>query len=148
MTKIISSINETHVTRAEDIMTTRLVVVTPKNTFKEAVELLVDNRLTALPVVDKEGKLLGILREKDIISQCKSFDSEMTDFLDRPIVYKTPVRKVGLATPVDRVGAILGAKSYRHLFVIDEEERLKGVISRRDLIRVIYLRLEVRKLGL
>ena len=53
--------------QARDIMTTTVVTVTPETTIQDVAKLLLDNRISAVPVVDKEGHLLGILSEGDLI---------------------------------------------------------------------------------
>jgi CBS domain-containing protein len=134
-------------TRAVDVMSTQLVVIHPEESYRDAVELLTEKRLTALPVVGKAGKLKGFLSEKDILRACESFEDDLEDFLDLPIDFVKEVETVQLDTDLDEVGRILAAKSYRHLPVVDSKGKLRGIISRRDLIRVIYLRLELAKVA-
>ena len=126
-------------------MSSTLVTVHPDDTYRKAVELLTQHRLTGLPVTDRMGRLLGILSEKDILLQCSSFDRNLKDFLDSRIQFKAPVRSVKLDTPLDRVGEILAGKSFRHLPVVDNEGVIRGIITRRDLIRILYLRIELAK---
>lgn len=132
-------------TLASDVMSTNMVVIGPKDTYRRAVELLTQHRLTGLPVVDPTGKLLGIVSEKDILARCRSFDRADPDFLDQKIRYRAKVKTVGLQAPLDRVGTILSGKSFRHVPVVDKGGILRGIITRRDLIRVIYLRIELQK---
>src|SRR5690242_6812072 len=116
-------------TIASDVMSSNLIIVHPDHTYRQAVELLTQHRLTGLPVTDRSGKLLGMLSEKDILLQCKSFDRDLKDFLDGQIRYKSPVRSVKLDTPLDRVGKILAGKSFRHIPVVDEEGIIRGIIT-------------------
>jgi CBS domain-containing protein len=48
-------------------MTDRVVAVGPETTIDEAIDLLLDHRVSGLPVVDKEGLLLGVISEIDVI---------------------------------------------------------------------------------
>lgn len=132
-------------TRAVDVMSTQLVVIHPGESYRDAVELLTEKRLTVLPVVGKAGKLKGLISEKDILQACKKFDDELEDFLDLPIQFAKKVECVRLDTELEEIGRILATKSYRHLPVLDAKGKLQGIITRRDLIRVIYLRLELAK---
>jgi CBS domain-containing protein len=132
-------------TLAADVMSTQLVVIHPGESYRDAVELLTEKRLTVLPVVGETGKLKGFLSEKDILKVCEHFDENLEDFLDLPIHFEKKVEAVQLDTDLDEVGKILATKSYRHLPVVDSEGTLQGIITRRDLIRVIYLRLELAK---
>ena len=49
------------------VMTTRLQVVTADTPIQEAIALLIEHRISCLPVVDKEGRLVGILTEGDFM---------------------------------------------------------------------------------
>jgi CBS domain-containing protein len=53
--------------RAHQIMTRRVVTVSPDTTVVEAAELMLRNRISGLPVVDAEGKLVGIVSEGDFL---------------------------------------------------------------------------------
>jgi CBS domain-containing protein len=53
--------------RAHQIMTRRVVTVSPEATVVEAAELMLRNRISGLPVVDAEGKLVGIVSEGDFL---------------------------------------------------------------------------------
>ena len=108
-----------------------------------AVELLTENKLTVLPVVDKEGKLMGLISEKDVLKACKSFENTYPNFLGEKIRYQKAPQTIQLNTPIDEIGTILSAGKFRHILVVDPLGRLKGIITRRDLIRVIYFRLEL-----
>jgi len=52
-----------------DVMTTTLVTVGPDAPFKEVVELLVRSGVSSLPVVDRAGKLVGLVTEADLVSK-------------------------------------------------------------------------------
>ena len=53
--------------QARDVMTTQLVTVTPSTRTRDAIELMLKNHLSGLPVVDEEGKLVGMLSEGDFV---------------------------------------------------------------------------------
>jgi len=52
---------------ARDIMTTPIVTVGPDLPFREVVTLMLAHRISGVPVVDEEGRLLGIVTEADLI---------------------------------------------------------------------------------
>ena len=54
-------------TAVRDVMTTDVVTLRPDQTFAEAADLLADKRIGAAPVVDASGKLVGLLRDEDLI---------------------------------------------------------------------------------
>jgi CBS domain-containing protein len=53
--------------RIKDVMTHEVVTVQPGASLKEAARLLVDRRVSGLPVVDSAGRLLGVLSEADLL---------------------------------------------------------------------------------
>lgn len=130
-------------TLARDVMSTQVITLSPGDTYRHAVELLTRHRLTGLPVVDQERRLVGFISEKDILSQCETYDTELPNFLDRPVEYRKAVKTVTENAAIDEVGAILAGKSFRHLPVLDESGKLSGIITRRDMIRILYLRIEL-----
>jgi CBS domain-containing protein len=131
-------------TVAQDVMSSDLVVLRKNQTFRDAIELLTERRLTVLPVVNSRGKLIGLLTEKEVLGACKSLKSEVPNFLDRPIRFKKDVYTADLMTPMEKIKAILAHKPFRHLPIVDNKGVLRGIITRRDLIRVMYLRIELK----
>ena len=50
-----------------DVMTTAVVTVHPETRVKRAIELLDEHQVTAMPVVDGEGRLVGVVSEADVL---------------------------------------------------------------------------------
>ena len=55
--------------KAKDIMTTKVITVHPDTEIAQAADLLLHNHISGLPVVDKEGRLKGIICQSDLIAQ-------------------------------------------------------------------------------
>jgi CBS domain-containing protein len=53
--------------QAHDVMTTEVIFVRPDTNIREAAKLLINNRISALPVIDPAGKLVGIISEGDLM---------------------------------------------------------------------------------
>jgi CBS domain-containing protein len=51
-----------------DVMTTRVVAVKPKASFKEIAGLFTQYRVSAFPVIDDDGKVIGVVSEADLLS--------------------------------------------------------------------------------
>jgi len=136
-----------HDTVAKDIMSDLVVVIRYDQSYREAVEILTENRLTGLPVVDGQGKLIGFISEKDILRECNSVERPDPNFLEKKIKYQRKVRSIRFDTPIDEIAKILARRPFRHIPVVDEKLYLKGIITRRDLIRIMYLRLEMGRNG-
>lgn len=122
--------------RVKDVMTTKLVVVGPQASLDEAVGLMLDHRVSGLPVVDDSGALRGIVTEQDCLRVA---------FAER--YHQTPERKVESAMTqkvmtIDAGQDIMIAidlflrHSFRRLPVLDSG-KLVGLISRRDALRAL-----------
>jgi CBS domain-containing protein len=57
---------------AADVMTTRVISVAPEASVAEVARLLLDNRISAVPVIDGTGRLVGIVSEGDLVRRVES----------------------------------------------------------------------------
>jgi CBS domain-containing protein len=58
--------------RASDVMTSDVVTVGPETSVGEVARLLVEHRISAVPVVDATGRLVGIVSEGDLIGRVET----------------------------------------------------------------------------
>ncbi|MFC3571992.1 CBS domain-containing protein [Streptomyces yaanensis] len=139
------------------VMTTEVVRAEYGTPFKEVARLLAEHRISGLPVVDEDEKVIGVLSETDL----------MTRQAQAPDLYRTRRRfpAVALTKPAKRRAAKARARTAGQLMteppvtvradntvaeaartmvergverlpVVDEEDRLVGIVTRRDLLRV------------
>jgi CBS domain-containing protein len=77
--------------RAKDIMTTQVITVTKDTPILEALELLVYNNITGIPVVEYDMTLVGIVTEKDILRLFFAHEGQMNltvnSFMTQPAVH-------------------------------------------------------------
>ncbi|MBI4619355.1 MAG: CBS domain-containing protein [Desulfobacterales bacterium] len=57
--------------KARDIMTRKVISVSPETEVSKAAKILLDNSVNGMPVVDSEGRLVGIICQSDLIAQQK-----------------------------------------------------------------------------
>lgn len=121
--------------RARDFMHTHLLRLTPEMNAIEAIDLLLEHRISGAPVVDREGKFLGIFSEKTSMSVLLGAayyglpDASVEAFMDvdpgRVITDEEmdllDVAKIFVETP------------YRRLLVL-RDDRVAGLIGRRDVL--------------
>lgn len=130
-------------TVAKDIMSNKLIVAREGMNIEDAVKLLVNNKVTGLPVVDAEGRMVGILSEYDIIARVgKEKEINSTLFQDG-IPYSRKVESVREDTDLQDILDRFISLKCRRLPVLDVRERLVGIISRRDVMKVLYYRAKV-----
>ena len=118
---------------AEAIMTTDVVTVGKETPVYDAVEILLESGVTGLPVVEDDMTLAGVITEKDVLTLL----SEATD--ESATVEKFMTRDVvSFETDVDliEICECLTQSDFRRVPIVSQG-RLKGVISRKDIIKYI-----------
>jgi len=115
----------------KEIMTkgVKLVTCSPKAKVADAMQLMVKNKVSGLPVVDDAGKIVGVITEADVLSARKttSVKAAMT---------ATPITIGGDASLKEAVDLLLSNKIKRAL-VPKEDGTLWGVVSRTDLVKAM-----------
>lgn len=128
-------------TLAKDIMSTNLITLTEKATIEEALKILINARVTGVPIVNgTNGKMVGVLSEFDIIKHVGNKKKLSPKFFKEPIRYSKKAKFIYTTTPLNEIIDLFVDFKYRRLPVVDEEERLVGVITRRDLMRIFFYR--------
>lgn len=119
---------------AKDFMVSRLFTLSPDRDVFEAVRLLLKHRISGAPVVDAEGRLLGVFSERCSLHVLldAAYDSLPTTrvgaFMD------TEPRTVKPETDLLSIAQVFLLTSARRLPVVDDEGILLGQISRRDVL--------------
>src|SRR3954453_14494657 len=121
--------------RAHDIMTRPAVTVTPDVPIREAAALLVSHGFTALPVVDSDQRMVGIVTEADLLHS--RYDTK-TESPGAPVgkVMTSPAFGMGAGTSVELLARVMLDDRVRCLPIIDAS-RVVGVVTRRDLVRAL-----------
>jgi CBS domain-containing protein len=136
----------------KDLMTTQVVTIGPATPFKEIVARLANQRVSAVPVVDDDGRVLGVVSEADLLlkeefpdpdadiplwwtkrrrlEREKAAGSTARDLMSVAVVSIAPE-----ATVAEAARRMHTAKVKR-LPVLGEGGRLVGIISRADLLKV------------
>ena len=129
-----------------ELMTSPAVTVRPDATVKEAARLLTEHGITAMPVVDAQGALVGVVSEADLIRDTVLPDQRAHE---RPVhlaagVFGTQVSDVmshfplSVRTDADLAAAaeLMTGTAVKSLPVVDAGV-VAGVISRRDIVAVL-----------
>lgn len=127
-------------TTAKEIMSTELIHATEDMTLEEALKVLVNHRITGLPVVDRQGRMKGVLSEYDILTQISRAKRMKADTFQQKITFSKKVDAIRETTPLKRIVKEFIDTKYRRLPVVDKKGKLVGIITRRDLMRVFYYR--------
>lgn len=148
--------------RVGDVMTSDVVRVTYGTPFKEVARLLAEHNISGLPVVDGDEKVLGVISETDLMMRqaeqaekrrrgrwARFRPSRLTPAA-REAAVKAQARTAGqlMSEPAITVHALdsvteaartMARNHVERLPVVDEEDRLVGIVTRRDLLG-IFLR--------
>ena len=122
---------------ASDIMARSEATLTPDSDIYDALARLLKSRLTGAPVVDEDGTLLGMLTERDCL---KVLVSGALDGLPSGKVryYMTaPAQSIPPTATLFDIAHIFLTRSFRKLPVVDEDSRVVGQVSRRDMLVAI-----------
>jgi CBS domain-containing protein len=117
-------------------------------TVQTAIKILVEKNIGALPVVDSEDKLVGIISERDLLKECLDNSSN----IGLKQVQEIMTRYVAIATPdedLDYATSVMKQKGIRHLPVV-VNFKVTGMISMRDIVntRLHDIQAEVSYIGL
>lgn len=130
-------------TTAKDIMSSKIIVAREDMNIEEAVKLLVNNKITGLPVVDKDGKMVGVLSEYDIIASVGGKKKLESKLFQHTINFTKDVQSVNENETLEAILDCFIHAKVRRLPVVDEKKKLVGIISRRDIMRMLYYRAKV-----
>ncbi|WP_405910463.1 MULTISPECIES: CBS domain-containing protein [unclassified Streptomyces] len=139
-----------------EVMTREVVEARRETPFKDVARLLDEHQISGLPVVDHDDKVLGVVSETDLI-RCQAARSTdgRTGRFRMPALRRTARRAAAVAhataaedlmsTPAITVhpeqriadaARVMERHGIERLPVVDEEDRLIGIATRRDLLRV------------
>jgi CBS domain-containing protein len=107
------------------VMIANVLVVHAGDSIDDAVRLIVDSRITGVPVVDDEHHILGIVAESDVLGKP---GRTVADVMTRDVV------TIEETTTLDSAAETMLTRRIRRLPVI-REGRLVGILTRADLLR-------------
>jgi CBS domain-containing protein len=147
---------------AKDIMTKDVITVGPNEKVEKAAKILLENKISGIPVVDEDNHVLGVITEKDLMIKASElkvpfyltlFDSII--FLENPIRFNNDIKKYTASdvkeamtdkvytveedTPVTEVVAIMQKRRVNRVPVL-RHGKLIGIISRNDILKAMVER--------
>jgi CBS domain-containing protein/PII-like signaling protein len=140
---------------AADVMTRDVAYVQPDTPVSDVVALLIDRALRALPVVDADNHVVGIITDGDLLTRDVtdlSVDVQralplpdraaaVATLTDRPhraadVMTANPIT-LPSTTPLAQAAAVMADRQLKRLPVVDDQARLVGMVSRYDLLKTV-----------
>ena len=147
---------------AAEIMNADVPSVTPDDEARTAIDLLAKSDMGAVPVLDEDRKVVGIVSESDLILADEESDLHLPHYLEimggvvfigsmkgfekrLEKAFATKVSELMTADPItvhtyenaDRVAKKIADSHHNHLPVVDEDGRLAGMVTRADALAAI-----------
>jgi CBS domain-containing protein len=119
----------------------RIITISPDATASEAVARMVENNIGSLPVVDGDGRLVGVISERDLMRELHDRGDRFASSSILAIMTLDPIT----CDVDDEVDAIMGLMSDRRIAKVPVIERgqMAGIISVGDVIKHLYERAQV-----
>jgi CBS domain-containing protein len=143
--------------QARDVMVSPVITVEKIATVRDVAKVLLEKRISAVPVVDNVGKVVGIVTESDLMHRAeagterpyswwvhflagdatiaadyvKSHAAKVEDVMTPDVVTTTP------ETPLHEIAALLEEHQIRRVPIVNKDGSLVGIVSRANLIQVV-----------
>jgi CBS domain-containing protein len=143
--------------QARDVMVSPVITARKGATVREVAKILLEKRISAVPVVDNVGKLVGIITEGDLMRRAeagtehpyswwvhflagdatvaadyvKSHAAKVEDVMTSNVVTATS------ETPLHEVASLLEEHQIKRVPIVDKAGNLVGIVSRANLIQVV-----------
>ncbi len=143
----------------KDLMSTKVISVTPETKVSEVAQIIHKNHFTGVPVVNKDGRVVGTISERDFITADSGLylptyinllsnidyvqgakkelphvveqivNSTAKDIMNTSVPFATP------ETPLEKLAGMFARERVNPIPVVDSGNKLVGIISRSDLIK-------------
>jgi len=142
--------------KVRDIMTSEVASVHPDTSLRDAARMLLELRISGLPVVDADNKLAGIVTEADFLSAMgipchhpahNLWQSLESMFRHRPLHGERPdtvadimVTQIITLQADNTLHDVIETMKHHHIkrvIITDEQQQIEGIITRSNLVRVL-----------
>ena len=137
--------------RVRDVMTTSVVTVDRITPYKEIVRLLIEHKISGMPVLSMGRKVTGVVSEGDLLAARDgspsarsgwrhwTFGREVHQGRTADVLMTSPAVTIHPDATIAAAARLMNSHHIRRLPVVDADGKLAGIVSRRDLLS-IFLR--------
>ncbi len=148
--------------KVKEIMTKDMVSVNPEDNVLSALSILFKMQISGLPVIDKQGKLVGMFTEKDILSYIlpsyiekvgrfiyeenpKSTKKKFTELSNIKVaqLMRREVVTAGEEVTLCEAARIMLIQKARRLPVLDKSDKVTGIVARCDILKALTKEAEI-----
>ncbi|WP_371525108.1 CBS domain-containing protein [Streptomyces sp. NBC_01283] len=133
-----------------DVMTHTVAAIGRGATFKEIVRMMQDWKVSALPVLEGEGRVVGVVSEADLLPKEEFRDSDPDRYtqlrrladlakagaLTAGELMTSPALTIHADTPLAQAARTMAQSKVKRLPVVNQLGMLEGIVSRADLLKV------------
>ncbi|MFG1949259.1 CBS domain-containing protein [Nonomuraea sp. NPDC048826] len=139
-----------------DVMTTEVVSVTAPTPFKDIAEALIEGGISAMPVVDDDRRVIGMVSEADLLRKEEFREQFYREGYRPPLrarlrhpkgrqkaegetageLMTSPAITVSPRASAVTAARLMDTHAVKRLAVVDEDRHLMGIVSRRDLVKL------------
>jgi len=140
-------------------MTAKVITISKDATIGELSRMLLKNKISGVPVVDSEGKLIGMVTDADIITEdmepmfpiyfdpliisyafienFEKYQKDAKEYLETKVeeIMARRVKSVKKETPVNEIARIMVKDRINRIPVVDENNKVIGIIARADILK-------------
>ena len=113
--------------QAKDIMTRDIITVSPNMTIKNLATTLIKNQISGAPVTGKNGKIVGVVSEADIVAKKGK---------DVKAIMSKKIISVGEEATVEEIAQLMTTHRIKRVPVM-RDNAVVGIISRADIVSAI-----------
>jgi CBS domain-containing protein len=113
--------------QAKDIMTRDIITVSPAMSIKSLAMTLIKNQISGAPVAGKNGKIVGVVSEADIVAKKGK---------DVKAIMSKKVISVGEETDVEEIARLMTSQKIKRVPVM-RGDQVVGIVSRADIVSAI-----------
>lgn len=114
---------------AKEIMTTDIISVEPTMTVRKLAMTLIKNQISGAPVTGKNGKIVGIVSEADLVAKKGK---------DVKTIMSKKVISVAEDTPIEEIAQLMTRHKIKRLPVM-KGDKVVGIVSRADIVNAIAM---------
>ena len=141
---------------ATDIMTKDVITAKNETTIEELARLLIDHKISGVPVIDDDNKMIGIVTENDLIKKNKRFhiptivrlfdayflldSGKVEDEIKKMVattvgeIYTKKVLSISEDTTLEEIATIM-AEKHIHLLPVLRDNEVVGIVGKADVVR-------------